>query len=161
MYSPGSPPLPLTGPLQLVYLQPTAHGAVNIIPFQVGSGMLIDCKFYLQRRKIFELLFQATGHPTFSPGSPLGFPAHPHHPVVVQTPQPFITSSPGGSMELNRLKFSTNFCRIPWPLRPEHDDVPRLHDGGWPVPAPGPGRRGPVTRSLQTPAHQALPALGR
>jgi len=71
VYSPGSPPLPLTGPLQLVYLQPTAHGAVNIIPFQ------------------------ATGHPTFSPGSPLGFPAHPHHPVVVQTPQPFITSSPG------------------------------------------------------------------
>lgn len=64
IYAHGSPPLPLAGPLQLVYLQPTAQG-VNIIPFQ------------------------ATGYPTFSPCSPLGFPAHPHHPVVVQSPQPF------------------------------------------------------------------------
>jgi len=66
IYAHGSPPLPLAGPLQLVYLQPTAHG-VNIIPFQ------------------------ATGYPTFSPCSPLGFPAHPHHPVVVQSPQPFLS----------------------------------------------------------------------
>jgi len=64
VYSQGSPPLPLAGPLHLVYLQPTPHG-VNIIPFQ------------------------AAGFPTFSPVSPLGFPAHPHHPVVVQSPQPF------------------------------------------------------------------------
>jgi len=66
IYAQGSPPLPLAGPLQLVYLQPTAQG-VNIIPFQ------------------------ATGCPTFSPCSPLGFPAHPHHPVVVQSPQPFVS----------------------------------------------------------------------
>ena len=127
--------------------------------------MMNDDKFYLQLRKIFDLLFQATGHPTFSPGSPLGFPAHPHHPVVVQTPQPFITSSPGGAIRRHFLKvlisyLLSTYCRIPRTLRAEHDDVPRLHDGGWPVPAPGPGRRGPFTRSLQTPAHQALPALG-
>merc|ERR1719219_1018661 len=62
IYSPGSPPLPLAGPLHLVYLQPSPHG-INVIPFQ------------------------AVGCPTFSPSSPLGFPAHPHHPVVVQSPQ--------------------------------------------------------------------------
>jgi len=61
IYSQGSPPLPLAGPLHLVYLQPSPHG-LNIIPFQ------------------------AVGCPTFSPSSPLGFPAHPHHPVVVQSP---------------------------------------------------------------------------
>ena len=61
IYSQGSPPLPLAGPLQLVYLQQTPSG-VNMIPFQ------------------------AVGFPSFSPCSPLGFPAHPHHPVVVQTP---------------------------------------------------------------------------
>ena len=66
VYSQGSPPLPLAAPLHLVYLQPTPHG-VNIIPFQ------------------------AAGFPTFSPASPLGFPAHPHHPVVVQSPQHFPT----------------------------------------------------------------------
>lgn len=73
VYSQGSPPLPLAGPLHLVYLQPTPHG-VNIIPFQ------------------------AAGFPTFSPVSPLGFPAHPHHPVVVQSHQPFHNpqSIPGG-----------------------------------------------------------------
>ena len=65
IYSQGSPPLPLAGPLQLVYLQPTAEG-VRIVPFQ------------------------ATGYPTFSPCSPLGFPAHPHHPVVVQSPQSYL-----------------------------------------------------------------------
>lgn len=62
IYSPGSPPLPLAGPLHLVYLQPTPHG-INVIPFQ------------------------AVGCPTFTPSSPLGFPAHPNHPVVVQSPQ--------------------------------------------------------------------------
>ena len=62
IYSPGSPPLPLAGPLHLVYLQPTPHG-INVIPFQ------------------------AVGCPTFSPSSPLGFPAHPNHPVVVQSVQ--------------------------------------------------------------------------
>ena len=62
IYSPGSPPLPLPGPLHLVYLQPHPHG-FNVIPFQ------------------------AVGCPTFTPSSPLGFPAHPHHPVVVQSPQ--------------------------------------------------------------------------
>jgi len=51
-------------PLQLVYLQPTPHG-VNIIPIQ------------------------ASGQPSFTPYSPLGFPAHPHHPVVVQPGLPF------------------------------------------------------------------------
>jgi len=56
-----SPPLPLPGPLHLVYLQPSPHG-LNIIPWQ------------------------AVGCPTFTPSSPLGFPAHPHHPVVVQSP---------------------------------------------------------------------------
>jgi len=71
VYGQGSPPLPLTGPLHLVYLQPTPHG-VNIIPFQ------------------------AAGFPTFSPVSPLGFPAHPHHPVVVQSPQQFHNPGPGG-----------------------------------------------------------------
>jgi len=50
--------------LQLVYLQPTSHG-VNIIPIQ------------------------ASGQPSFTPYSPLGFPAHPHHPVVVQPGIPF------------------------------------------------------------------------
>ena len=70
VYGQGSPPLPLTGPLHLVYLQPTPHG-VNIIPFQ------------------------AAGFPTFSPVSPLGFPAHPHHPVVVQSPQQFHNPGPG------------------------------------------------------------------
>ena len=73
IYTQGSPPLPLTGPLQLVYLQPTAHG-VNIIPFQAAGG------------------------PSFSPCSPLGFPAHPNHPVVVQSPQPY--SSPGKNSEI-------------------------------------------------------------
>lgn len=62
IYSPGSPPLPLAGPLHLVYLQPSPHG-INVIPFQ------------------------AVGCPTFTPNSPLGFPAHPNHPVVVQSPQ--------------------------------------------------------------------------
>ena len=62
IYSPGSPPLPLPGPLHLVYLQPHPLG-FNVIPFQ------------------------AVGCPTFTPSSPLGFPAHPHHPVVVQSPQ--------------------------------------------------------------------------
>merc|ERR1719219_218496 len=62
IYSPGSPPLPLPGPLHLVYLQPSPHG-INVIPFQ------------------------AVGCPTFTPNSPLGFPAHPNHPVVVQSPQ--------------------------------------------------------------------------
>ena len=62
IYSPGSPPLPLAGPLHLVYLQPSPHG-INVIPFQ------------------------AVGCPTFTPHSPLGFPAHPNHPVVVQSPQ--------------------------------------------------------------------------
>ena len=61
IYSPGSPPLPLAAPLQLVYLQHTPAG-LNIIPFQ------------------------AVGYPSFSPGSPLGFPAHPNHPVVVHAP---------------------------------------------------------------------------
>ena len=51
-------------PLQLVYLQPTPHG-VNIIPIQ------------------------AAGQPSFTPYSPAGFPAHPHHPVVVQPGLPF------------------------------------------------------------------------
>jgi len=69
IYSQGSPPLPLAGPLQLVYLQHTPAG-VNIIPFQ------------------------AVGFPSFSPCSPLGFPAHPHHPVVVQTQQD-CSSDPG------------------------------------------------------------------
>ena len=62
LHCPGSPPLPLAGPLQLVYLQQTP-GGVNIIPFQ------------------------AVGFPSYTPCSPLGFPAHPHHPVVVQSPQ--------------------------------------------------------------------------
>merc|ERR1719154_315615 len=53
------PNLPMVSPLQLVYLQSTPHG-VNIVPVQ------------------------AAGHPTFTPYSPLGFPAHPNHPVVVQ-----------------------------------------------------------------------------
>ena len=70
IYTQGSPPLPLAGPLQLVYLQPTAHG-VNIIPFQ------------------------AAGYPSYSPCSPLGFPAHPHHPVVVQSPQPYTSPVSG------------------------------------------------------------------
>eukprot|EP00092_Neocalanus_flemingeri_P039958 GFUD01043527.1.p1 GENE.GFUD01043527.1~~GFUD01043527.1.p1 ORF type:complete len:270 (+),score=50.34 GFUD01043527.1:109-918(+) len=54
--------LPMPSPLQLVYLQPTPHG-VNIIPVQ------------------------AAGYPAFTSYSPLGFPAHPHHPVVVHTTQ--------------------------------------------------------------------------
>jgi len=53
------PDLPMVSPLQLVYLQPTPHG-VNIIPVQ------------------------GAGPPSFTPISPLGFPAHPNHPVVVQ-----------------------------------------------------------------------------
>lgn len=69
IYTQGSPPLPLAGPLQLVYLQSTAYG-VNIIPFQAAGG------------------------PSFSPCSPLGFPAHPNHPVVVQSPSPQPYSSP-------------------------------------------------------------------
>jgi len=56
-------------PLQLVYLQPTPHG-VNIIPIQ------------------------ASGQPSFTPCSPLGFPAHPHHPVVVQPGLPFPLHQP-------------------------------------------------------------------
>eukprot|EP00092_Neocalanus_flemingeri_P025826 GFUD01027992.1.p1 GENE.GFUD01027992.1~~GFUD01027992.1.p1 ORF type:complete len:279 (-),score=55.91 GFUD01027992.1:18-854(-) len=56
--------LPMPSPLQLVYLQPTPHG-VNIIPVQ------------------------AAGYPAFTPFSPLGFPAHPHHPVVVQSGHPY------------------------------------------------------------------------
>jgi len=51
-------------PLQPVYLQSTPHG-VNIIPIQ------------------------AAGQPSFTPYSPLGFPAHPLHPVVVQHGLPF------------------------------------------------------------------------
>jgi len=58
-----TPDLPMVHPLQLVYLQPTPHG-VNIIPIQ------------------------AAGH-TFTPYSPLGFPGHPHHPVVVHTGSSF------------------------------------------------------------------------
>ena len=73
IYSQNSPPLPLPGPLHLVYLQPSPHG-INIIPFQ------------------------AVGGPTFTPSSPLGFPAHPHHPVVVQSPHlpPAFSSVPHG-----------------------------------------------------------------
>jgi len=56
------PDLPMVSPLQLVYLQPTPHG-VNIIPVQ------------------------GAGPPSFTPISPLGFPAHPNHPVVVQQGQ--------------------------------------------------------------------------
>jgi len=53
-----------SAPLQLVYVQPTPTG-VNIIPIQ------------------------AAGQPSFTPYSPPGFPAHPHHPVVVQPGIPF------------------------------------------------------------------------
>ena len=56
-------------PLQLVYLQPTPHG-VNIIPIK------------------------AAGQPSFTPYSPPGFPAHPHHPVVVQPGLPFPLQHP-------------------------------------------------------------------
>jgi len=64
---PAQPPQHL--PLQLVYLQPTPHG-VNIIPIQ------------------------AAGQPSFTPYSPPGFPALPHHPVVVQPGLPFPLQHP-------------------------------------------------------------------
>jgi len=117
IYSQGSPPLPLAGPLQLVYLQPTAQG-ISIIPFQ------------------------ATGYPTFSPCSPLGFPAHPHHPVVVQSPQSYL---PPPEFQVNYENGMTSQVPNMYPYPPNIQ----------PVAAPGPFPPQPPSYHYNTPPQPA------
>ena len=118
-------PLPMTSPLQLVYLQPTPYG-VNIIPFQ------------------------ATGHPSSTPYCPPGFPAHPHHPVVYQTGVSHPSHQP--TFFPSQPVYSPG--PYPAPVYPQYSPVPYHPYNPGPAPYQHPATHSPMTMVPSTPFRQ-------